>query len=64
MIFTKRYARIITWSVVTGFAGIAAGYCISFIAGIPPGATIIFALVIMWVICKLLFILFKKLNWI
>lgn len=63
MIFTRRYARIIVWSVVTGFAGIAAGYYISFIAGIPPGATIIFALVIMWVICRLLFMFLKKLNW-
>jgi zinc transport system permease protein len=60
MIFTKRYVRIIVWSVITGFTGIAAGYYISFVAAIPPGATIIFALVILWVICKLLFIVFRK----
>lgn len=62
MIFTKRYARIIFWSVVTGFAGTVAGYYISFVAGIPPGATIIFALVLLWIICKLLFMGFKKLK--
>jgi zinc transport system permease protein len=62
MIFTKKYSRIIILSVLTGFAGIAAGYCISFVAGIPPGATIIFALVILWVLSKLLYLLLKKLN--
>lgn len=62
MIFTKRYARIIVWSVITGFAGTAAGFYFSFVAGIPAGATIIFALVILWVICKGLFIVYKKLK--
>ncbi|HVN57118.1 MAG TPA: metal ABC transporter permease [Bacteroidales bacterium] len=62
MIFTKRYKRIIIWSVVTGFAGTAAGYYVSFVAGIPPGATIIFALVLLWVLCKLTFTLVRKLK--
>jgi zinc transport system permease protein len=62
MIFTKRYSRIIILSVFTGFAGTAAGYYISFVAGIPPGATIIFALVLLWIICKLLFMVIQKLK--
>lgn len=62
MIFTKRYSMIIIWSIVTGFAGTAAGYYISFIAGIPPGATIIFALVLLWIFSKLLFTCLKKLK--
>jgi zinc transport system permease protein len=62
MIFTKRYSMIIIWSVVTGFAGTAAGYYISFIAGIPPGATIIFVLVLLWIFSKLLFTGLKKLK--
>jgi zinc transport system permease protein len=64
MIFTKRYSRIIVVSVLTGFAGTAAGYYVSFVAGIPPGATIIFALVILWVICKLLFMALQKLKYV
>lgn len=62
MIFTKRYSMIIIWSIVTGFAGTAAGYYVSFVAGIPPGATIIFVLVLLWIIGKLLFTGLKKLK--
>jgi len=52
MIFTRVYFRIVLWSVVAGFVGTAAGYIISYSAGIPVGATIIFTLVIIWVIAK------------
>ena len=52
MIFTKVYLKIVIWSVVAGFIGTAAGYTVSFFAGIPVGATIIFTLVIIWVIAK------------
>jgi zinc transport system permease protein len=52
MIFTKVYSRIIVWSVISGFIGTAAGYTISFFAGIPVGATIIFTLVVLWVVVK------------
>jgi zinc transport system permease protein len=53
MIFTRVYSRIILWSILAGFIGTAAGYVISFFAGIPVGATIIFTLVIIWVLVKL-----------
>lgn len=52
MIFTRVYFRIVLWSVVAGFVGTATGYAISYFAGIPVGATIIFTLVIIWVIAK------------
>jgi zinc transport system permease protein len=52
MIFTRVYFRIVLWSVAAGFVGTATGYIISYFAGIPVGATIIFTLVIIWVIVK------------
>jgi zinc transport system permease protein len=52
MIFTKTYFKIVIWSIIAGFAGTATGYTISFFAGIPVGATIIFTLVIIWVIAR------------
>ena len=54
MLFTRVYVKIILWSVVAGFAGIASGYALSFFAGIPVGATIIFTLVIIWASCKII----------
>ena len=53
MLFTRRYTRVVIWSVVSGFAGIVAGFTISYYMGIPTGASIIFTLVIIWIICRL-----------
>jgi len=39
--------------VVAAFAGTAAGYVISYFAGVPVGATIIFTLVVIWLGAKL-----------
>jgi len=44
---------IVVWSVVAAFAGSAAGYVISYFAGVPVGATIIFTLVVIWLGAKL-----------
>jgi zinc transport system permease protein len=52
MLFTKVYYKIVLWSVLAGFVGTSAGYVISYFAGIPVGATIIFTLVIIWIIVK------------
>ncbi|HEX7493198.1 MAG TPA: metal ABC transporter permease [Bacteroidales bacterium] len=52
MLFTRVYFKIVIWSVLAGFIGTATGYAISYFAGIPVGATIIFTLVIIWVIAK------------
>lgn len=60
MIFTRKYKRIIVWSVLTGFAATATGYFISYFAGIPVGATIIFTLVVLWVIIKGIYALAER----
>ncbi len=52
MIFTRVYPRIAAWSVIWGFLGTSTGYIISYFAGIPVGATIIFTLVLLWVTVK------------
>jgi zinc transport system permease protein len=52
MLFTKVYFKIVLWSILAGFIGTATGYVISYFAGIPVGATIIFTLVVIWVIAK------------
>ena len=52
MLFTRVYFKIVLWSVLAGFIGTATGYAISYFARIPVGATIIFTLVIIWVITK------------
>jgi len=53
MIFTRVYSNIIVFSMVAGFAGTAIGYVISYFAGIPAGATVIFTMVVIWVMAKL-----------
>ncbi len=53
MLFTRVYFKIVIWSIVAGFIGTSAGYAISYFAGIPVGATIIFTLVVIWVILKI-----------
>jgi zinc transport system permease protein len=52
MLFTRKYFKIVIWSVISGFIGTSTGYVISFFAGIPVGASIIFTLVVIWVIAK------------
>jgi zinc transport system permease protein len=54
MLFTKVYLKIIILSVIAGFIGTAAGYVISYFAGIPVGATIIFTLVVIWIVAKVI----------
>jgi zinc transport system permease protein len=62
MLFTRIYFKIVIWSVIAGFVGTAAGYTISYFAGIPVGATIIFTLVIIWMIAKGISQLIKKMS--
>ncbi len=52
MLFTRSYSRIVVLSILAGFVGTASGYAVSYFAGIPVGATIIFTLVIIWALCK------------
>ncbi len=62
MLFTRIYFKIVLWSVIAGFFGTAAGYIISYYAGIPTGAAIIFTLVILWVLVKGVTQLIMKLS--
>jgi zinc transport system permease protein len=62
MLFTKVYFKIVLWSVLAGFIGTATGYAISYYAGIPVGATIIFTLVILWVFAKFVSQLIRRLT--
>ncbi len=54
MLVSRDYFTIVFLSVVAGFIGTASGYAISYYAGIPVGATIIFTLVVLWVMVKLM----------
>ena len=60
MLFTRVYFKIVIWSIIAGFIGTATGYAISYFAGIPVGATIIFTLVIIWVLAKAVTLLIMK----
>lgn len=60
MLFTRVYPKIVALSVVAGFAGTSTGYAISYFAGIPVGATIIFTLVIIWLIAKVSVLVVSK----
>lgn len=62
MLFTRTYSRIVVWSVIAGFIGTSGGYAISYYAGIPVGATIIFTLVVIWVVLKPVSQLLKKVK--
>jgi zinc transport system permease protein len=62
MLFTKVYFKIVIWSILSGFVGTATGYAISYYAGIPVGATIIFTLVIIWVLAKLATLIIVKIS--
>ena len=62
MLFTRVYFRIVLWSIIAGFIGTATGYVISYYAGIPVGATIIFTLVIIWVLVKITTLIIMKLT--
>ncbi len=52
ILFTRVYFKIVLLSILAGFAGTATGYAISYFAGIPVGATIIFTLVVLWLLAK------------
>lgn len=62
MIFTRVYSGIIIWSILSGFIGTASGYLISYYLGIPVGATIIFTLVILWLLAKFYSFIIKGLR--
>ncbi|WP_282036219.1 metal ABC transporter permease [Saccharicrinis aurantiacus] len=62
MLITKDYKKIIFWSILFGFIGIIAGLSASYFMDIPSGATIIFALISIWIIIRAVIFIKDKLN--
>jgi zinc transport system permease protein len=54
LLYTGNFSKVIIISVITGFVGMLAGLAASWYLNIPTGATIIFTLVIMWVISRII----------
>ncbi|MEZ4999652.1 MAG: metal ABC transporter permease [Bacteroidales bacterium] len=54
LLFTRNFRKVIVWSVVTGFAGMISGLAASWFLDIPTGATVIFVLVITWIVLRLI----------
>ncbi len=52
-LFTSNFGKIILWSVIIGFSGSFAGLLASYILDIPSGATIIFTLVIIYLLTRI-----------
>jgi zinc transport system permease protein len=52
MLFTRRYLRIIVLSTIVSFAGISAGFAISWFTNLPTGATIVAVLVLFWLVAR------------
>lgn len=53
-LFTSNFGRILIWSVILGFIGSFAGLLASHYMNIPSGATIIFSLVIIYILGRLI----------
>ncbi len=62
MLFTRRYLRIIVLSTVVSFAGISAGFAISWFTNLPTGATIVAVLVLFWLVARVIRSLQKSSN--
>ena len=52
--FTQIFKRMIYYSILTGFIGVISGLLFSYYFDIPSGASIIFALVVLFALVKLL----------
>lgn len=51
-LFTSNFGKILAWSVIIGFIGALIGLITSYILNIPSGATIIFSLVILYLLAR------------
>lgn len=61
-LLTKDYKKIVFLSILIGFAGSLSGLVFSYFLNIPSGATIIFSLVIIYVLLRLIVFQKKKLS--
>lgn len=56
-LYTKRFSQIMIWSVLLGFAASLLGLLLSYYLEIPSGATIIFTLVVLYLVARLIKVL-------
>ncbi|MFO7755724.1 MAG: metal ABC transporter permease [Bacteroidales bacterium] len=54
LLYTKNFGKVILISVIAGFLGMSAGLSASWYLNIPTGATIIFTLVLLWIISRII----------
>lgn len=54
LLFTKNFSKMIFISILAGFIGMLAGLVASWYLNIPTGATIIFILVLIWIMCRIM----------
>ena len=59
-LFTKKFDRMIGYSILFGLIGSLLGLLFSYIYDIPSGAAIIFVLVVMWGLIKSAKVLFSR----
>ena len=52
-LFTSSFGRILVWSVIIGFIGAMIGLISSYYLNIPSGATIIFSLVVLYLLARI-----------
>jgi len=53
LLYTGKFSKMIIISIIAGFIGMLAGLAASWYLNIPTGATIIFILVLLWVVSRL-----------
>ena len=61
-LFTKRFDRMMFYSIAFAFLGSVTGLAFSYFYDIPSGAAIIFTLVVLYGIIKIAFLRFGKAN--
>lgn len=54
LLYTRDFGRVIMISVIAGFLGMSSGLAASWYLNIPTGATIIFTLVLLWIISRII----------
>ncbi|MBS0010094.1 MAG: metal ABC transporter permease [Bacteroidales bacterium] len=54
LLFTRNFARMIIISILSGFIGMFTGLVASWYMNIPTGATIIFTLVLLWILSRVM----------
>ena len=51
-LFVRTFGRMVVLSAVLAYAACVAGLCLSFIFGIPSGATIILVSILLYLVCR------------